>query len=189
MKLEDKFVTFRSQASHLIQVRPIRFDDAPSLVDIFEHMTAESRYKRFHQTMDQVSPSRVQQEAINIAQADSNSNWGLLAFTDLPDRPHAPIGAVRLVRTAPHEAEVAISIRDDFQNQGIGTQLMRMLAEAAQAMGFQRLIAAIQNDNPAIWHVFRKLPYDVAHSTEGTVSNIVISLTTPRELTNPIFPG
>ena len=186
MKVENNFVTFRSRAGNLVRVRPIRFDDAPSLVDIFEHMTAESRYKRFHQTLDHVSQSRVQQEAISIAQADSNSNWGLLAFTDLPDQQHVPVGAVRFVRTAAHEAEVAISIRDDFQNMGIGTQLMHMLAGAAREMGLQRLFADIQNDNPAIWHVFKSLPYDVTRLPEGTGSNVVISLITPRDLTGSI---
>ena len=189
MKLENNFATFRSRAGHLVRVRPIRFDDAPSLVDIFEHMTVESRYKRFHQTMDHVSPGRVQQEAINIAQADSNSHWGLLAFADLPDRQHAPVGAVRFVRTAPHEAEVAISIRDDFQNMGVGTQLMHMLAETAREMGLQRLIADIQNDNPAIWYVLKSLPYHVTRLPEGSGSNIVISLTSPRELAGSISPG
>ena len=186
MQVEDKTVTFRSRADHLVQVRPMRFDDAPLLVDIFEHMTAQSRYSRFHQTMDHVNPSRVRQEAINIAQADSSNNWGLVAFADLPDRQNVPIGAVRFVRTAPYEAEVAISIRDDFQNMGIGTQLMRMLAEEAHKMGLHQLVADIQNDNPAIWYVIKSLPYHVHRLSEGVYSNIVISLTSPRDLTGSI---
>ena len=68
-----------------------------------------------------MEPGRVQREAISIAQADSSSHWGLIAFADLPDRKNAPVGAARLVRTTPIEADVAISIRDDFQNTGIGS--------------------------------------------------------------------
>ena len=70
MKVEDKTVAFRSRAGHTVRVRPLQFDDAPLLVDIFEHMTAQSRYRRFRQTTDHVSPSRIRQEAANIAQAD-----------------------------------------------------------------------------------------------------------------------
>ena len=189
MKVKDKTVTFRSRADHLVQVRPMRFDDAPLLVDIFEHMTAQSRYRRFHQTLEHVNPDRIRQEAINIAQAETSSNWGLIAFADLPDRQNVPIGAVRFVRTAPYEAEVAISIRDDFQNVGIGTQLMHMLAEAAHKMGLQRLVADIQNDNPAIWYVFKSLPYHVHRLPEGVCSNIVISLTSPRDMAGSISTG
>jgi acetyltransferase len=167
----------------------MRFDDAPLLVDIFEHMTAQSRYRRFRQITDQVNPSRVRQEAINIAQADISNNWGLIAFADLPNRQNVPIGAVRFVRTTPYEAEVAISIRDDFQNVGIGTQLMHMLAKAAHKMGLQRLVAEIQNDNPAIWYVFKSLPYHVDRLPEGVFSNIVISLNLPRDMAGSISTG
>lgn len=181
--------SFSSNAGHLIHVRPIRFEDAPLLVEIFEHMTSESRYRRYHQTLDHVHPSRVQREAINIAQADPSTNWGLIAFTDLPDRKSVPIGAVRFVRTAQHEAEVAISICDNFQSLGIGTRLMHMLAETARDMGLHRLVADIQNNNPAIWHVFKNLPYNILRKPEGITSTIVITLTSPRELAGPISTG
>lgn len=176
MNHDDQFIIFHSRARHLIRVRTLRFDDAPLLVDIFDHMTPDSRYRRFHQTLDHVSATRVRQESINIAQADPNLNWGLIAFANLPKQQNVPIGAVRLVRTKPNEAEVAISIRDDFQNMGIGSKLMHMLAEAAQKMGLQRLTADIQNDNPAIWHVFKSLPYHIARHSQGVYSNIVINL-------------
>lgn len=189
MKVEEKTVVFRSRAGHTVRVRPLQFDDAPLLVDIFEHMTAQSRYRRFRQTTDHVSPSRIRQEAANIAQADPSSNWGLIAFADLPDRQNVPVGAVRFVRTAQYEAEVAISIRDDFHNVGIGTQLMHMLAEEAYKMGLRRLVADIQNDNPAIWYVFKSLPYHVHRLPEGVSSNIVISLTSPPDKAGSISTG
>ncbi len=152
-------------------------------------MSAQSRYRRFRQTTDHVSPSRIRQEAANIAQADPGKNWGLIAFSDLPDRQNVPVGAVRFVRTAQYEAEVAISIRDDFQNVGIGTQLMHMLAEEAYKMGLRRLVADIQNDNPAIWYVFKSLPYHVHRLPEGVSSNIVISLTSPPDKAGSISTG
>ena len=84
MKHQDQFITFRSRAGHIVRVRPMQFEDSSLLVDIFENMSSESRYRRFHQTMDQVNPTRVHQEAANIAQADPSRNWGLIAFVDLP---------------------------------------------------------------------------------------------------------
>jgi acetyltransferase len=177
MIYQQQDTTFHSAAGHLIHVRRLQFDDAPLLVDIFEHMTSDSRYRRFHQTLDYVSASRMQQEALQIAHADPEKNRCLIAFTDLPGRSGMPIGAVRFVYTGPQEAEVAISIRDDFQNMGIGTQLMQLLAEEARMMGFSRLTADIQNDNLAIWHVFKSLPYPVHRSPDGSFSTIVITLT------------
>lgn len=160
----------------MIRVRPLRAADAPLLIAIFENMSAESRFRRFHQTVDHVSADRVEQEAVSIAQADPARNWGLVAFADRSDQQNIPVGAARLVRTGSDEAEVAISIRDDFQNQGIGTQLMRMLAAGAKEMGVRRLVADIQNDNPAVWRVFKNLPFSVTRESQGTHSHIMVDL-------------
>ena len=167
---------FFAKDGQKIEARSLRPADAPLLVDIYEHMTAESRYRRFHQTLDHIPDSRIWQEAQNIAQADSAHNRGLIAFIQCPDGGVIPIGAVRLVETGPEEGEVAISIRDDFQNKGIGTQLMRMMVDEAQFLGYRKLVASFQNDNPAIWQVFNKLPYDIKRTAAGSYSDIVITL-------------
>jgi RimJ/RimL family protein N-acetyltransferase len=174
---QDQFITFRSQAGHLIRVRPLRSGDAPQLVAIFNHMSSQSRFQRFHQTVGHVSVARIKEEAASIAQGDPERNWGLIAFAEVPDHAIIPVGAARLVRTGPNEAEVAISLRDDFQNVGIGTQLMRMLAAGAKEMGIRRLVADIQNDNSAIWCVFKKLPFPVTRVPQGPYSSVIIDLT------------
>jgi acetyltransferase len=178
---EKQIEPFYSKTGQRIGVRPLRADDAPLLVDIFNHMTAESRYRRFHQTVENVSTARKAQEAQNIAQANPKRNWGLIAFTDTLGKQNVPIGAVRMVLTETHEAEIAISLRDDFQNMGIGTQLMTMLAERAKQQGLERLIADIQNENVAIWRVVKKLPYNVLRTPEGNYSRIVVFLNSPRD--------
>lgn len=173
---KDDFV---SKQGHEIRVRKIETGDAPLLVDIFDHMSSESRYKRYNQTLDNVAPVRIWQEAIQIAYADADKNEGLIAFTDLPEEPAVPVGAARLVETAPGEAEVAISLRDDFQNMGIGTQLMQLLAREARDSGYTTLTASIRNDNPAIWRVFKSLPFEVIRTPEGSYSDVAIRLERP----------
>ncbi|MDX1412943.1 MAG: GNAT family N-acetyltransferase [Candidatus Promineifilaceae bacterium] len=177
MKKENVY-HFPSKSGQKIWVRPLRADDAPLLVDLFNHMTSESRYRRFHQTLDHVPTSRIWAEAKNIVDADPARNHGLVATADVPDEGNVPVGAVRIVETSPGEGEIAISIRDDFQNQGIGSHMMRLMTDKARALGYRRLIADIQNDNQAIWRVFNKLPYQVMRSARGSYSDIVIFLKT-----------
>lgn len=176
MVVKENTYSFCSKSGEKILVRQLRSDDTHLLVDLFDHMTSESRYRRYHQTLDHVSPSRIWQEAQSIAQADPDLNHGLLAFVDDPGKGAVLVGAVRFVEASPSEAEVAISVRDDYQNQGIGTRLMRLLAGDAEVLGYLQLVADIQNDNPAIWQVFNKLPYKVVRSPNGHCSNIVIKL-------------
>ena len=176
MQNKDDFV---SKQGHEIRMRQIETGDTPLLVDIFDHMSSDSRYSRYNQTLDSVAPVRIWQEAIQIAYADADRNQGLIAFTDLPEEPAVPVGAARLVETAPGEAEVAISLRDDFQNMGIGTRLMQLLAREAQDSGYTKLTASIRNDNPAIWRVFKSLPFEVIRTPEGSYSEVTIRLERP----------
>ncbi len=176
MVVKEYTHSFCSKSGEKILVRQLRPDDTPLLVDLFDHMTSESRYRRYHQTLDHVAPGRIWQEAQSIAHADPDHNHVLLAFDDVPGEGAVLIGAVRFVETSPFEAEVAISVRDDYQDRGIGTQLMRLLAGDAEALGYLRLVADIQNDNPAIWQVFNKLPYKVSRSPNGHCSGIMIEL-------------
>ncbi|MCA9950639.1 MAG: GNAT family N-acetyltransferase [Anaerolineales bacterium] len=181
MQTKKPLYRFLAKNGQLIWIRPLRANDTPVLVDIFEHMSSESRYHRFQQTVDHVPEQRIWREAEQIATADPQRNYGLLAtYLDETDK-EIPIGAVRWVAISENEAEVAISIRDDFQGLSIGTKMMQLLAEEAREHGFERLSANIDNDNPAILHVFARLPYEVLRVPDGHSSDIFIFLTQPRD--------
>lgn len=158
-----------------VSVRPLQPDDAPHLVDLFEHMSAESRYRRFYQPLNNIARDRIWAEAENIAHTEPLI--GFIAFADLPDQPAAPIGAARCVCLADGEAEAAVSVRDDMQNQGVGTHLLSLLAEEARARGVYHLTATIQNANKAIIHVLNRLPYPYTRTAVGPESELILDLT------------
>lgn len=189
MKPQSTIHTFRDKSGRKVHVRRLLPDDAPYLVDIFEHMGSESRYRRFHQTVDRVSDQRMWHEAETIAHGTEYVQTGLIAFADLLGQRNAPVGVARYVSTEPREAEVAISVRDDMHGQGIGTQLMRLLTDEAFREGYVRLTATILNDNPAIWRVFDKLPYKVLRMPEGNFSNIMIVLRENEGAEAPVGNG
>ncbi|NJN55438.1 MAG: hypothetical protein HC804_12190 [Anaerolineae bacterium] len=63
-----------------LTARPLTTSDAPYLVDIFEHMSPESRYRRFQQTLDNPNPKQIWEEAQKIAQLDDEQQGGFIAF-------------------------------------------------------------------------------------------------------------
>ncbi|MFN2123273.1 MAG: GNAT family N-acetyltransferase [Candidatus Promineifilaceae bacterium] len=180
MNSEEVIDRFISKGGHEIWVRRLTADDTPFLVDIFENMSSDSHYKRFNQPLDKVEPARVWREAEQISCANEEKNHCLIAFTDREDGTAVPVGAARLVETDPGIAEVAISLRDDYQNIGIGRQLMRRLACEARDAGYRTLMASIRNDNPAIWKVFNSLPFEVIRVPEGSYSEVTIRLNRPE---------
>ncbi len=167
--------TFKTKDGMTVRARPLLPTDAPYFVDIFKHMSPDSRYSRFHQSLDDVALERVWAEAESIAHTQAQA--GFIAFADLPDQLNAPIGAARYVETGDGAAETAVSVRDDMQGQGIGTQLMALLAEEARARGVDKLTAMIQSSNKAIIRVLNRLPYRYERTAVGADTEVVLDLT------------
>lgn len=159
-----------------IHVRPLMALDAPYLVDLFENMGSDSRYNRFLQPVDHVGMERVWEEAENIAQKTVSASYGVVAFADLPARDDAPVAAARYVMVSSGQAEIGVSVRDDMQNKGIGTALLRLLIDNAARSGVVQLIGTVQNSNTAMWSMLSKLGYRLERQSEGSYYQITINI-------------
>lgn len=155
-------------------MRRLRPDDAPYLIALFEKLSDESRYSRFQQRFDASDMDRIWTQAEQIAAGVRSDAVGLLAFADLPDHPDAPIAAARYVHTAGDEAEVALTVADEFQGEGLGTELALRLIDLAKQDGIRRLVGVVLNDNKAVWSLLRNLPYEVTRRLEGSDTLIAI---------------
>lgn len=176
MIAEIKTMQFETKTGKQVIARPLTPDDAPYLVDIFEHMSPESRYRRFHQALDNPNPKQVWEEAEKIAQMEIEQQGGFIAFWQRPFLPDVPIGAVRFVRLDDETAEMAMSIRDDMQGQGIGTWLLELAIEKADAVGVQKLVGSALNDNKALWRVLDKLGFPYRRLPDGVISEIEVDV-------------
>jgi GNAT superfamily N-acetyltransferase len=83
----------------------------------------------------------------------------------------------RIVWLSDSVAEVAMSVRDDRQGQGIGKRLLTMMLELAQITGAESVVGLVQNDNEPMWYLFDQLPYPMQRIIDGTESEIKIDLT------------
>ncbi|MBK7894130.1 MAG: GNAT family N-acetyltransferase [Candidatus Promineifilaceae bacterium] len=168
---------FLARDGTAVSVRLLRSKDAAHLVDLFEHMGPESRYRRFHQPTDHVTAEQVWAEAEKIATAVPDEQLGLIAFSELPGEGEVAVGVARIVWLSDSVAEVAMSVRDDRQGQGIGKRLLAMVLELAQITGAESVVGLVQNDNEPMWHLFDQLPYPLKRTVEGTESEIELDLT------------
>jgi GNAT superfamily N-acetyltransferase len=84
-------------------------------------------------------------------------------FTDVDHHDHEALGALdhadgrgvgiaRYIRDAadPQAAEIAVTVIDDWQGRGLGTELMAQLSERARSEGIRRFTALVAADNPAM---------------------------------------
>ena len=159
-----------------IHVRSLLPQDAPYLVDLFENMGSESRYNRFLQPLDQVDMDYVWTEAEQIAEKVATVSYGLVAFVDMPERDNVPVGVVRYVELTATRAEIAVSVRDDMQRRGIGSEWLKYITEKARQEGIRRLVATFRAENRGVWALFGHSPYPVTREIHGAEVDAVIDL-------------
>jgi len=69
-----------------------------------------------------------------------------------------------------HTAEVALVVRDDCQNKGIGTTLLSYLTELAQKEGLLGFTAEVLIENVSMLHLFENMGFDIQrHTAEGVI--------------------
>jgi len=169
---------FRDNTGLEIRVRSETPDDATHLIDIFENLSPLSRYRRFNEPLENADPLLVRQGAVRLASLDPAKGKAWLAFADLPGRPNAPVGGARYALIEPGVAEIAVTVRDDLQRRGIGSQLMNFVLHQAKAAGITALVARFQASNQSIWRMLGYSPYQVTWEFHGGEVDAVIHLNT-----------
>lgn len=158
--------TFRTSRNRRIWVRPMTHKDAPLLIEIFAHLSPQSRYLRFHEPLAAPEPERIEKTAREIAALDPDQGRGWLAFANI--RGHkTPVGGVRWVRVDGDNAEVALTVRDDFQGQGIGRELLTLAILDASAGGVAKIVAVVHGSNQAIMQLLRYSPVPLQKSVSA----------------------
>lgn len=148
---------FRARNGREVRVRLITPDDWPLLIDLFHHLSPQTRWRRFHTVMDEPDPALVERMARQLADVDNRTQGGaVLALLD-ENGQETLIGVGRLARPPEDPdspaAEAAVVVRDDWQGQGVGTVLTLLLVSLARRMGVKELWAMVQADNAPLFQV------------------------------------
>lgn len=164
-KISHRYIT---KDGRQLQLRLIQAADADRLVDFFYRLSPESRWRRFHIATEQLDQATVAARAKNFAAVDNRQREGAVVALYY-DQPHAVtdeataqiVGVSRLARatvTGPGTgAEIAVVVRDDFQQQGVGQVLLEQLVGLARQMEITHLHADVQADNAPALRVLKKL--------------------------------
>ncbi|MFT3898597.1 MAG: GNAT family N-acetyltransferase [Thermomonas sp.] len=67
-----------------------------------------------------------------------------------------------IISSTPGICEIAVTVLDDWQGQGLGTSLMRHLIEAARAHGLKRMVSLDFAENHEMTHLARSLGFRTA---------------------------
>ena len=154
-----------------VEIRALRPDDRAELLAAIGRTSTQSLFRRFFAA----KRGFTDQEIEFFLHVDFINHVALVAVMEEDGRP-AIVGGGRYIVLQPRKAEVAFAVIDRYQGQGIGTALMRRLAEIARTAGLRELIAEILPENIPMLKVFEKSGLRLSTKREAQVVHVVLEL-------------
>jgi len=139
-----------------VLVGQVRRTDAALLADGFGRLSLRSRWTRFLGPKHELTPAELR----HLTDLDHYDHEAIGALSVADQR---GVGVARYIRNAenPHSAELAITVVDEWQGRGLGTQLLYRLIERARRNGIRRFTGLVAADNAAMHALLRRLDADV----------------------------
>lgn len=143
---------FTDKEEKALIVRPYRFEDFETLVDMYEDLDSYSR------TMGLPPASRPQIENWLVNLMDRG--WGLVALR--ADRIAGHVAATPETSSTP---EIVIFVHQDARDRGIGTELMKQLVAYAANKDHSGLSLEVSSGKDRAISVYENIGFDVVEST------------------------
>ncbi|MCS6903026.1 MAG: GNAT family N-acetyltransferase [Candidatus Bipolaricaulota bacterium] len=156
----EELETYRTTKSGLeILLRPVKISDEPLLKDFFYALSDTSLYRRFISMRKDMPHERLQEFVV----IDYTQAMVILATISREEQIEEVVGVGQYsIDERTHTAEVALVVRDDYQGQGIGAELLSYLKYLAKRQGLHGFTAEVLQENLPMLHLFEKMGFDIA---------------------------
>jgi RimJ/RimL family protein N-acetyltransferase len=147
-----------------VLIRPIQGADAPALADGFARLSPRSRQMRFLTSKAELSAAELRY----LTEVDHHDHEALGAVDHAAGR---GVGVARYIRSAEdaRSAEIAVTVVDEWQGRGLGTELVAQLSQRALAEGIRRFTGLAAADNVAVARLARSIGADPVGTEAATV--------------------
>ncbi len=148
-----------------IRIRPGHASDRELLLEGFQRLSPESRYRRFLVATNELSEEMIRY----LTEIDHHDHEAMIA---LDDETGEGIGVARYVRSRerPDTAEVAVTVLDDWQGRGVGTLLLEAICVRAREEGIGTFTALMLATNKEMLDVLQALgPVRIVDHESGTM--------------------
>lgn len=151
-----------------VTIRPIRPEDEPLMVKFHEMLSDRSVYLRYFGSLS-LKTRIAHERLVRICFGDYDRELALVAEITGPEG-HEVVGVGRLNRIiGTDEAEVAIIVTDNYQNRGLGAELLRRVIRVAREEGVHAVMSEMLSDNLGMQVISKKLGFQL-HMQNGFAS-------------------
>jgi acetyltransferase len=160
-----------------VTIRPIRPEDEPLMVKFHESLSDRTVYTRYFYLIN-LSKRIAHERLTRICFVDYDREMRLVADQKDPKTgTHQILGLGGLTRFhGIREAEFALLVSDQFQGQGLGTELLGRLVEIGRAEKLRRITADILPENIEMQRISKKTGFRLQYSVEERVMKAEIDL-------------
>lgn len=173
--LWDERATLTARSGRTVAVRLLEPADDALLVDLYQRMSPRTRQLRFfcHNRLEEM----VRREALRLASVDVTRHAALVGIVPEEGTERA-VGVARMMVDPdnPAVAEFAIVLRDDFQQDGLGRQLLRLLIKAARRRGVTTLRVVWMAENRGVQQLIQNSQLSSTSTTHHGETTTLITL-------------
>ncbi|MCL4430156.1 MAG: GNAT family N-acetyltransferase, partial [Chloroflexi bacterium] len=157
------FAVFESGQEVLL--RPIKPEDEPMWLEMFQSLSEESiRYRFFQMLKD--TPHEVRVRYCNI---DYDREMAIVAEI-VENGKRKILGVTRLsIESDEKSGEIAFLVSDYWQGLGLGTKMVDYVLDIAKEKGMESVHAIILQDNYRALSLAKKMGFKIEYLTDGTV--------------------
>ena len=167
-KTRDWQDTFQLRDGTWLHLRPITGLDDDKMQRLFGRLSQKTIYLRFMGVIRRMSSRQIER----FTHLDFSNEMAIVATLPDPDEPEGErlVAVGRYVRQDnPGRAEVAFTVEDAYQGQGLGSRLLEALIPFALAQGITTFTAEILVENTRMMEVLRKRGFRLTTNTSRGV--------------------
>jgi GNAT superfamily N-acetyltransferase len=165
--------------------RPLVAADRPTLSRSFRALSPESRFHRFNSSHTELSDT----ELASLFDLDYRDRfaWAVEVTCDGLTTP-AAVGRY-LSYGDGDRADVAVTVRDDWQGRGLGNYLMDTLIITARHHGFRTFDTIVSADNDRMLNIFRNRGAQLSAPSSSEVDvRLDLAAAADRIVDHPLLP-
>lgn len=165
---EDLEIQRKTKTGLNILLRPVRISDEPMIREFFYSLSDESMYQRFLTARKGMPHERLQ----SFVAIDHIRNKVILATLNIDGKERIlGLGQYGL-NSDLQTADLALAVRDDYHDQGIGSELISYLTALAKRQGLIGFTGDALARNQPIFALIRKMGFDVKTDNESGVFRV-----------------
>ncbi|MCA9982004.1 MAG: GNAT family N-acetyltransferase, partial [Anaerolineales bacterium] len=161
-----------------VNIRPIRPEDEPLLVEFHKTLSDHSVYLRYFQMLN-LDQRTAHERLMRMCFIDYDREMALVAERRNPQTGDPQIIAVGRLTKIPNsqEAEFATLVSDNYHGQGLGTKMLNRLIEIGHAEQIGQIMAYTLPENRSMKYLFEREGF--AFSREDGMIKAVLPLPLP----------